>query len=238
MSQSQQHAEYYYASSTPSPLLSLPAELRLEIYKYLNLNTHTIEVTSNTPPTPPLSYRVVCQPNSSSTLNPHAHRRSSLPGLFPLIRVCRLLRAETLPIVHESAFAFSDAGYDYATTFPLWVAGLTAAQKSQIKTVYWPFRPARDIQAGVLAAPDYACAETWRELVGLEKVVLKWIATDIGNRKLRVEEEREFGEKYGAEPSYRDRMEFRRELAIRGVRGVVGEGVEVRCEKMGGGKWR
>jgi hypothetical protein len=90
----------------------------------------------------------------------------------------------------------------------------------------------------VLAAPDYACAETWRELVGLEIVVLKWIATDIGNRKLRVEEEREFGEKYGAEPSYRDRMEFRRELAIRGMRGVVGKGVEVRCEKMGGGKWR
>jgi hypothetical protein len=35
---------------------------------------------------------------------------------------------------------------------------------------------------------------------------------------------------------YRDEREFRRELAVRGIKGLLGEGVEITCEKMSG-KW-
>jgi hypothetical protein len=99
--------------------------------------------------------------------------------------------------VYGTSFAFSDKGYDYATTFPLFISSLTRTQKSRIKTIYYPLRPSRDIQADILVLPDRALAETWRELVGLEKVVLKWIATDVGNKKLGVEEKREFERRYG-----------------------------------------
>jgi hypothetical protein len=162
----------------------------------LHLDAHIIEATSNTPAiassTPRLSYRLI--PPSTSTSRA---RRPSLAALFPITSVCRILRAETLPLVYGNSFAFSDKGYDYATTFPLFISSLTRTQKRRIKTIYYPLRPSRDIQAGILALPDRALAETWRELVGLEKVVLKWIATDVGNKKLGVEEKREFERRYG-----------------------------------------
>jgi hypothetical protein len=104
-----------------------------------------------------------------------------------------------------------------------------------VKTIYWPLRQARDFQrfGHAMELPDRSCVDEFAKCTGLQKVVLRYVATDVGNAKMAVHEQAEFEER--GEMGYKEDRRFRRELAVRGMREVLEkEGVDVVCER----SWR
>ncbi|KAH3919143.1 hypothetical protein HBH56_029350 [Parastagonospora nodorum] len=218
-----------------SRLLTLPLELRLQIYTHLDLTAHTIAVLSAPvcqlhPDLDHLWHRIEAPADREPTTLPHY---TSLPGLFGISSTCRQLQAETTDFVLAgNSWAFTDTRYNYATAFPLWLGTLSAKQRESIRTIHWPLRHARDVQqfGDEVQAPDRACRDELRCLTGLERVVLRYVGTDVGAARLGVGEREEF-ERQG-ETGYVEERRFRRELAVRGMRGLVGrEEVQVVCEK-------
>jgi hypothetical protein len=147
--------------------------------------------------------------------------------------VCQQLRSETIPLIYASnSFLFNDSLYNYAKSFPLFISSLPPSVLHSIKTIYWPLRQARDIQRfgiGNLEPPDCSCIEELRALTGLKKVVLGFVVSDVGAARMRESEIWEMGRM-----DYAEERRFRRELAVRGMREVLGEregSVEVVCER-------
>jgi hypothetical protein len=222
------------ASTTrvPATILLLPAELRLHIYSYLDLSGHVIGVSSHhtspsqnqdatTQPSHALHFRVEAP-------NPRLPVRSSAPVLtLPL--VCALIRDEVLPLIFgTNTFSFSDERYDYAIAFPI-LTSLYPTLAPFIKEIEWPLRQARDVQrfGPTLHLPDRSCVDEFAKMTGLQEVVLRYKATDVGGAKLSEGEVEEMGNTgYGEERAYR------RVLAGRGVQVLLArEGVKVRWEK-------
>lgn len=217
-----------------SPLLTLPLELRLQIYTYLALTSHTIAVVSKPtcalhPLQQQLYYRLEKETDRDPTTQPSY---ASLPGLFSISSASRQLQAETTGVVLAgNAWAFTDTRCNYASALPLFLASLAPRHVPLIRKIHWPLRHARDVQrfGDKVQAPDRACREELSSLMGLVKVVLRYVGTDVGAARLGVGEREEYEGR--GEMGYMEERRFRRELAVRGMRGLVGREVEVCCEK-------
>jgi hypothetical protein len=228
-----------------SLFLKLPVELRLQIYSYLDLDGHVISVLSK-----PIStlhtaeeilwYRIESQEPTDTKIT-HQPRYAHLGCLFAISSVCQQLRSEIIPMIYaNNAFLFTDALYSYAISLPLFITSLTPSYLHSIKTIYWPLRQARDIQRfgiGNLEPPDRSCMEELRSLTGLKKVVLGFVVSDVGAARMRESEIREMGVLGIGTPGmvdYAGERSFRRELAVRGMREVLGGSggeVEIGCER-------
>jgi hypothetical protein len=165
---------------------------------------------------------------------------ASLQALFALPHVCRQLRAETTLLIYElNSFAFSDKAYNYSRAIKQWTQSLDAREKAAVNSICWPLRQARNFyqfsqHAQAMQLPDRACTEELRSLVNLKKVVLRSIATDVGMAKLSPSEYAELEALYVARGvrGYSTEREFRRSLAVRGMREQLGLAeVDIRCEK-------
>jgi hypothetical protein len=250
-----------------SPLLRLPAELRNQIYSYLDFGTNqVIEVTSLST----IEYNVLDASGVPLRHNPYnannqvwfrfeqaadeefsvaklnidtrRKRCASVQGLFVLPRVCRQIRADTM-LLHFAgpSFAFSDRRYNYAKAMPGFLQALSAREKKAVRSIYWPLRQAREFyhcgESGkVMTPPDKAFQTEFGKLPNLERVVLRYVATDVGSARLKGSDLEEYqaliadvvvGERYRAENV------FRRELAMRGMRRQLSdrEGLTVECEQ-------
>jgi hypothetical protein len=239
--------------------LRLPTELRLQIYSYTNLGGHTIEILHLPVSQHPFYDTKTCHPNSSSSAHPTTRqllyrletreqltpkeRCFSINGLFALTSVCRQTRMETALLIYKlNAFSFSDAHYNYASAVRVWTASLHSRELHAVRTLYWPLRQALVFQHSVhgvgMRDPDRACEEELRALSGLEKVVLRYSAADVGRRvgEFSVEERRVLDGLFGEADQawdYAIEREFRRRLAVRGMVRLVGrDGVDVLCEKL------
>jgi hypothetical protein len=169
-------------------------------------------------------------------------RCASVQGLFVLPRVCRQIRADTM-LLHFAgpSFAFSDRRYNYAKAMPGFLQALSAREKKAVRSIYWPLRQAREFyhcgESGkVMTPPDKAFQTEFGKLPNLERVVLRYVATDVGSARLKGSDLEEYqaliadvvvGERYRAENV------FRRELAMRGMRRQLSdrEGLTVECEQ-------
>jgi hypothetical protein len=250
-----------------SPLLRLPAELRNQIYSYLDFGTNqVIEVTSLSTTEynvldasgVPLRHNPYNANNqvwfkfeqaadeefSLAKLNIDTRRKrcASVQGLFVLPRVCRQIRADTM-LLHFAgpSFAFSDRRYNYAKAMPGFSQTLSARERAAVRSIYWPLRQAREFyhcgESGkVMTPPDKAFQKEFGELPNVERVVLRYVATDVGSARLTGSDleglraliaDVVVGERYRAENV------FRRELAMRGMRRQLSdrEGLIVECEK-------
>ena len=196
-----------------SPLLRLPAELRNQIYSYLDLSSHTVEVLSlskteynaldqngiplrhNPYPNDQIWYRIEQAADEEFDLdrvnwNTRRKRYASIQALFALPRVCQQLRAETMLLFYElPSFAFSDKRYNHAKAFPRFIQSLSAREKAAIRSIHWPLRQAREFYHNSqvrkpMQLPDRAFVKEFSKLPNLKRAVLRYVATDIGAARL------------------------------------------------------
>ncbi|XPS73910.1 hypothetical protein M3J09_006040 [Ascochyta lentis] len=236
--------------------LRLPTELRLQIYAYTDLANQTIEVLNlpiqpteqgpqchRTYSTDPSEHHLLYRLERGSDV-PYARKQKrcfSIHGLFSLTSVCSQTRSETNLSVYElNAFAFSSENYNYGTAIRAFTLSLSKRQLSVVRCVYWPLLQARIFQQNLhgvrIEGCEWACVEEFRALTGLERVVLRYKATDVEKRLHEysedeaVELEGLLAERRGGD--YVVQRVFRRTLAVRGMEKVVGsDAVDVVCRK-------
>lgn len=141
-----------------------------------------------------------------------------------------------MKVVEGNGFAFSRGGYDYVDGIELFVQSLTVRERSVIRCIYWPLSHARDLYHANTKQPmspprdPAVCVDALRSLTGLKKVVLRYVATDVGGAILSAGETEEMKEVWGWD--YVAEKRFRRELAVRGLKALlVDKEVEIVCEK-------
>lgn len=248
-----------------SPLLRLPAELRNQIFCYMDYSSYVIQVLSlskteynaldekgtplihNPYPNDQIWFRIEKAADEEFSLDkPNIDTRrkrcASILGLFALPYVCQQIRAETMLMYFEGPFfAFSDRRYNYAKAFPSFLKSLSPREKAAVRSIHWPLRQAREFyhrsqNEKPMEAPDQAFVNELRKLPNLERVVLQYLATDVGGLRLTGSDETELealmedmavGERYTVE------RVFRRELAVRGMMWQIShkDGVNIQCEK-------
>ena len=252
-------------NAVTSTLLRLPAELRNQIYTYLDLSECIIEVISlsktqfnaldengvvvrhNPYPNEQTWYRLEQAADEDFSLdNPNIDTRRkrcvSVQGLFALTRVCRQLRTETMLLHFEGpSFAFSDRRFNYAKAFPAFVQSLSQRERVAIRSIHWPLRQAREFNhrsqtRKPMEPPDKEFVKEFRKLPYLSRVVLRYVATDVGAERLTRDDNAELRvliEDVAEGERYRVEQIFRRELAIRGMRRQLSakEHVVVECDR-------
>ena len=242
------------STSTSPPSSPKPSSASLSEFTYPLKGT----ITTPTPKPPTLSFRIELPTDNEEQAHTVASSKAkpSLPALFPLTQVNRELRKETsnllLPIYTLNTFSFTDAAYNYGTALPSFIASLTLTQRSAIRSIAWPLRQAREYgRAGKIgpsascgtenlrACLDGACVIGLKQLTGLQHVTLRWhkgykdmlwfAGYELKEWKDRV--------KSSGEWDYHVEHEFKRELAVRGMRWQVGgerkekRGLEIVCER-------
>jgi hypothetical protein len=226
-----------------SPLLSLPAELRLHIYSYLSLSGNIVDVLARdqnpTCSIHPWKQRVWYRIEHSNDTELKETRVwcASIAGLFPsslMVLSCRQLRAEIGQVIaSENGFAFTEKRSNNLVSLPLFIDEMMSeGQLPSVRTVYWPLQ-ARAVDAMHV---QHGSVKELAKLTGLKKVVLRHINTTLGPA-LSAAERAEFEklcEKQEVEQgSRRYTMEknFRTMLAIREMQSLLGEHVHVECKK-------
>jgi hypothetical protein len=150
------------------------------------------------------------------------------------------MRADTKSLVYGlNTFGFSDRCYNYGSAIQAWTKSLSEREKAAVKTIYWPLRQAILFQQSLhgvrIQEPDRPCVDELRSLPNLKKVVLRYTASDLQKRKgeFSVDEENELVRLFaeaGRVWDYGVEREFRRELAMRGMKSLIGNGkLEVEC---------
>lgn len=247
-------------NASSSPFLRLPAELRNQIYSYLDFSICKVEVLSlakneyhaldangqrlhhNPYSDNRLWFRLEQDSEQEFNLDrigkePPRKRSGAVQALFALPHVCRQVRAETLLLCYESTFTFSDFRYNYSKAFPAFVKSLSPREKAAVRSIRWPLRQAREYHYSrssrrPMLAPDKAFREEFRSLANLERVTLLYVATDVGDARLLEGDREEFQQllEETEEDKYIVDRTFRRELAIRGMRKQVYDGREVEIQ--------
>jgi hypothetical protein len=231
-------------SQPSSRLLSLPAELRLQIYSYLDLSGHIVDVHARDqiptcsvhPWKQRLWYRIEHSNDTEEERAPHLWC-ASIAGLFSssfMVRSCRQLRAEIGHLIaSDNGFAFTEKRSNHYVSLPLFIDGLMSeGQLESVRTVYWPSQT----RAMNAMHVQHEFVKELAKLTGLKKVVLRHINTHLGG-PFSTAERAEFEDFYAKEEvekgSRRYTMEkrFKMMLVIRKMHSSLGEHVHVECKK-------